>query len=73
MILPHSAHLGISAYLKFLQFSACKMGYEVALLSLRPAGQPASQPAGQPASRPPTYINWYISATNSQTLPKFET
>jgi hypothetical protein len=32
-----------------------------------------SRPASQPASWPPTYINWYISATNSQTLPKFET
>ena len=28
-ILPHSDHLEISAYLKFLQISACKMGHEV--------------------------------------------
>jgi hypothetical protein len=46
-LLPHSAHLEISAYLKFLQVLACKMGYEVALLLV-------NQPASQPASHPPT-------------------
>ena len=58
MILPHSAHFGISAYLKFLQFSACKMGYEVALLSLRPAGRPAGQPS--------TYLYKLVYLSNQQ-------
>ena len=32
-LLPHSVHLEISALLKFLQISACKMDHEVVLLS----------------------------------------
>jgi hypothetical protein len=56
------AHLGISAQLKIWQVLACKMGYEVALLSV-------SQPA---TSQPTIYIEHLIfSATTGQILSKF--
>ena len=42
--LPHLVHHGFSARLKIWQVSSCKMGYKVALLSVR-ASQPHSQPA----------------------------
>ena len=63
ILLPHSAHLGISAQLKICQVSACKMGHEVVLFSegssqpaTQPASQPATQPTNQPATQPPTLI-----------------
>jgi hypothetical protein len=50
-ILPHLAYLGISAQLKILKISACKIGHEVVLYNYS-----TSQPASQPPSHPVTYI-----------------